>query len=632
MLSFLYKALFGACLAVLCLEITYAQSAMRPAVPVVISTIAYDETGRLVLTKNGQKLPDLNRKDAYTRSQMLGNPAGGETGIQLDFTKSGFTGTVAYGPYNENADYPAIAFLPKPVKIQDGKALLEVKNVFKGPNDFFKFSEKGTGIIGYRVIDADGRIIYESRVAFRGKGPYEVLPTVVEGPFINNLSPSGCVLSFETQVPVKTMVTVGNQTVQDVGPTTHHELTLAGLQPATEYPYTLTYGDRADRHTFRTAPAAGSRKPFTFAFACANRASTGGGERDFGGTNYQSSRAIMAAALLNNAVFMQATGDLTTGGNTSEDGHLLEYTNWKRALEPFWHKIPVYAGMGDHEVNYTTFTPDSASKRSTKIDRFPYQTESGEATFARAFVHPANGPISEDGASYDPNPTQTDFPTYQENVYYYTYDNVGMIVLNTEYWKCQDPKVDGSPEGYLMDKQMQWLAETMQKLERDPAIDHIFVNVHSAVFPNGDHANGAMWYDGRNTDRPKVAGVPMKDGILERRDQLLDLCVNKSKKFLAFTSGDEHNFAFLEVTPDFPMYPEGYALPKLKLSRSFYHINNGGGGSASYAMLTTPWMSRFQYFTEPPVLALMSVNGKTVTLKAFNAETFGSICRDVKLR
>ncbi|GAB4038427.1 hypothetical protein [Spirosoma gilvum] len=631
MLSFTYKALFRACLATLCPLLIQAQS-VKSTIPRVLSGLSYSETGQLVLTRNGQKLADLDKKDTYTLTQMVGNPVGNETGIQLDFNKPGFSGTVAYGPYNDKADYPAIAFLPRTVPIQDGKALLDIKNSVKAVNDFFKLSDKGEGILGYRVLDNTGRIIYEGRVAFTGKGPYSVVPTVIEGPFINNLTSTGCVISYETQVPVKTRLSVGNQLISDSQATTHHELAVNGLQAGTEYVYRITLEARTEQHRFQTAPAPGSRKPFTFAFACANRATSGGGERDFGGTNYQSSRAIMAAAVLNGAAFMQATGDLTTGGNPSEEGHLMEYTNWKRALEPFWHKIPVYTGMGDHEVNYLTFSPDPATKKNPKIDRYPYQTESGEASFARAFVHPFNGPASEDGASYDPDSKQVDFPTYQENVYYYTYDNVGMIVLNTEYWKSHYPGVDGSPEGYIMDQQFKWLTETMQKLEKDPAIDHIFVNVHSAVFPNGDHANGAMWYEGKNDERPNVAGTPVKTGILERRDQLLDLCVNKSKKFLAFLSGDEHNFAFLRVTPDTPMYPENYALSKLKLSRSFYHINNGGGGSAPYAMLATPWMNQFQYFTEPPVLALISVNGPTVNLKAFNAETFGSICRNVKLR
>ncbi|HSC38519.1 MAG TPA: hypothetical protein VLD19_11620, partial [Chitinophagaceae bacterium] len=435
----------------------FAQNMDKPAIPAVLAELSYNTEGRLIYSKNGQQLADAGKTDAYTLTQMLGKPAGAATGIQLDFNKPGWNGTIAYGPYAENALYPTVAFLPKTVKMTDGRALLEFKDVFKGSNDFFKLSEKGGGIVGYRVMDSEGKIIYEGRVAFSGKGPYTVLPTIVEGPFINNLSPSGCVISYETQVPVKTTVTVGNHAFADNEAVTHHEIAIAGLQPATGYPYTIAYGDRTDSHAFKTAPREGSRKPFNFAFASASRATTGGGERDFGGTNYQSTRAIMAAAMMNNAVFMQSTGDITLGGNPSEDGHLLEYANWKRALEPFWSRIPVYVGMGDHEVNFISFTADTITKKATKIDRFPYATLSGETTFARAFVNPANGPESEDGAVYDPNPRQVDFPTYKENVFYYTYDNVAMIVLNTEYWKGEDPKVSGTPEGYIMDQQLKWL-------------------------------------------------------------------------------------------------------------------------------------------------------------------------------
>ncbi|HKB91601.1 MAG TPA: hypothetical protein VKC60_13870, partial [Opitutaceae bacterium] len=168
----------------------------------------------------------------------------------------------------------------------------------------------------------------------------------------------------------------------------------AGLRAATHYAYAISYGDRIDRHRFETAPEEGSRKPFTFAFASANRATTGGGERDFGGTNYSSTRAVMAAAMLHDAVFMQASGDITTGENAIEGAHLLEYANWKRALEPFWSKIPVYVGFGDHEDQFVTFSPSPVTKKSPKLDRFPYATDSGEAVFAKAFVHPANGPDS----------------------------------------------------------------------------------------------------------------------------------------------------------------------------------------------------------------------------------------------
>lgn len=605
----------------------------RPGIPSVLHGVSYNANGKLILTAQSGDLEELERKDLYPLSQLIGNPAGVDDGIMIDIQKPDFNGSVAYGPLDEKAVYPTIAFLPREVKMVGGKALLEIKKMFTRSNDFFKFEESGKGIIGYRIMNSEGKIIYEGRAAFEGKRPYQVVPTIIEGPMVGNLSDKGCVISFETQMPVKAIITIGDKKFTDSDAATHHEITIHDLLPAVNYTYTVSYGNRSISSSFTTAPKPGSRKPFSFAFASANRATTGGGERDFGGVNYQATRAIMAAAAMNNAAFMQVQGDITNGGNSTEDGHLLEYANFKRALEPFWNRVPVYVGFGDHEPNKKVFSPDPVTKKSRSIGAFPYASSSGEATFRKAFVNPDNGPESEDDASYDPNPGEMDFPTYKENVYYYTYDNVAMIVLNTEYWESKDPAVSGGcPEGYIMDQQVQWLAATMNKLESDMSIDHIFVVVHGAVFPNGDHLPDAMWWNGENRSRPVVAGVPVAKGILERRDEILDLCVNKSRKFLAFISGDEHNFSFLEITPQSDIYLSGYTGKKLQLKRSFYNINNGGGGSAPYAMLPSPWSKGFSYFTAPPVLAMITVNGKTVTLKAMRAETFEKICENVKLR
>jgi hypothetical protein len=208
-----------------------------------------------------------------------------------------------------------------------------------------------------------------------------------------------------------------------------------------------------------------------------------------------------------------------------------------------------------------------------------------------------------------------------------------MIVLNTEYWESKDPfATSGCPEGYIMDQQTKWLKETMEKMEKNTNIDHIFVSIHGAAFPNGDHLADAMWWNGDNASRAVVAGVPLSKGTIERRDEILDICVNKSKKFIGFLSGDEHNFSFLEITPASSIYTDNYSGTKLKISRPFYNINNGGGGSAPYGILTSPWSVNYKYFTQPPVAALISVNGKSVTLKAISGETFGRICNDVKLR
>jgi hypothetical protein len=48
------------------------------------------------------------------------------------------------------------------------------------------------------------------------------------------------------------------------------------------------------------------------------------------------------------------------------------------------------------------------------MDKFPYDTQSAESAFQDTFVNPDNGPLSEDNNQYDPNPNETDFPSYRE--------------------------------------------------------------------------------------------------------------------------------------------------------------------------------------------------------------------------
>ena len=117
---------------------TALTAAPQPEIPAVLSALSYNADGKLVLAKNGQQLVELERKDAYSLPQMIGAPVGTETGIALDFGDPEFNGTIAYGPYNEATDFPTVAFLAKGVKAQGGKALLEIKSAFTGPNDFLK--------------------------------------------------------------------------------------------------------------------------------------------------------------------------------------------------------------------------------------------------------------------------------------------------------------------------------------------------------------------------------------------------------------------------------------------------------------------------------------------------------------
>jgi hypothetical protein len=282
--------------------------------------------------------------------------------------------------------------------------------------------------------------------------------------------------------------------------------------------------------------------------------------------------------------------------------------------------------MGNHEALMRLF---QTNKDYFAVDRFPYDTESAEAIFGKNFVNPLNGPDSEDGAKYDPNKKKVDFPSYKENVFYYTYDNVAVIVLNSDYWYSpstkQIPVTGGGLHGYIMDQQLAWLEATMQQLEEDAGIDHVFVTQHTPCFPNGGHVQDDMWYNGNNEYRPYVAGKPLEKGIIERRDQILDILINKSTKTRAILTGDEHNYAKTEVGPKTNIYPDNWEMDKLSLTRTIYQINNGAAGAPYYAQEQTPWSGSVTGFTTQNALVIFNIHGEEIVMEVLNPDTLEKV-------
>jgi hypothetical protein len=319
-----------------------------------------------------------------------------------------------------------------------------------------------------------------------------------------------------------------------------------------------------------------------------------------------------------------------SGYVTSPDQLTYELANWKRAIEPQAHWMPVYTGLGNHEAILREFS--GAGATSVRIGRFPYSTESTEAVFARELVNPANGPASEDGAAYDPDPSTIDFPPYRRNVFWYQYDNVAMVVLNSDYWFTPSvalvPGSGGNLHGYLMDQQIAWLGKTLDEIEANKTIDHVFLTVHTPLFPNGGHVGDAMWYGGNNTQRASVAGKPVSKGIIERRDDLLAL-IQQHPKVLAVMTGDEHNYNKTRLDATVPIYPPNWDKPKVALKRPFWQINNGAAGAPYYAQDDTPWSAAVSGFSTQHAICFVIVDGPKVRLETVNPETLEVLDRAV---
>ncbi len=607
-----------------------AQQAV-PRVPLVHSSIAVDEDGRLFVQWDGRRYYDFERPNRLTLEQLKGTVHGTDVGLHFSFGNPSLAGSLFFGfiPYGESK-HPSPVYFGLASPIRDGEASIDIKNQLAGMYDLVGWQKSGRGTIGYRVSHESGRLLYDGRVSFRGTGPFEVDLTVTEGPFVNRVGPDGATISFETNFAIVATVEVNGQRFADPTPTRRHEIPITGLRPNQEYTYRIEYDDNELEFSFRTAPEPGSRHPFTFSYASDSRSGQGGGERNLYGTNYYMMRRIMAVSALHNVAFTQFTGDLISGNLDNKGEMNLQYANWKKAVEPFAHYFPVYVSMGNHEALVRFFVSDGAHS-TLSIDRFPFVTESAEAVFADNFVNPDNGPESEDGAVYDPNMTSLDFPPYAESVFYYTYDNVAMIVLNSDYWFAPSiatvPITSGGVHGYIMDKQMEWLDETVTAFEIDENIDHIFVTCHVPFFPNGGHVADAMWFHGDNAVRPYVAGRPVSKGILERRDQLLDIIVNRSAKVVAILTGDEHNYSFLEITPHTDIYPDGYRGEKITLFRTVYQVNNGAAGAPYYAQEQVPWTPHVSAFTTQNAVVLFHVNGENVDMEVINPDTLEEVHR-----
>lgn len=602
-------------------------------VPAVHSNMGTDEEG-LYYEKDGEKLYALPEK-GRSLSHFEEAASGTEEGIAFDF-RNDLNGTLYFGFISQEGDFHFPVYFKKEARIEDGKAEIPIKEALSGKYDMIGWEEEGKGELGYRVLNEKGEMLYDGRVAFEGNGPFRCIPTIVDGPTVNTVTHEECRILYWTDRKAETELFVrpadlntemegGFNIVRDREARKKHEVHLEELEPDTEYRYEVRLEDgRKSVGRFHTSPEPGSRKKFTFAYASDSRAGKGGGERDLYGANAYIMKRIGALCHAEDAAFLQFTGDLINGYSNSIPDQKLQYRNWRRSIEPFWRYMPINTAMGNHEALTHAF-PNEEGKYPFSVDRFPYKEESAEALFAELFVNFENGPESEDGASYDPDPEAKNFPSYKENVYSYVHDNVAMLVLNSDYWYAPsvayESGTSGGLHGYIMDQQLEWLEKELKGYEARDAIDHIFVTLHTPFFPNGGHSHDDMWYSGNNDPRPHVNGEKMEHGIIERRDQLLERIVNRSEKTRAILTGDEHNYNKLQVAPDMPRYPKGYEGDSLELERSIWQINNGAAGAPYYAQEELPWSDRVDPFSTKNALVLFHVEGESLRMETVDPRT-----------
>lgn len=598
-------------------------------IPITYNNLRYDSIGQLLGKNTDGTETILRRKPAkFTLAGVIPKATGDKNGLILRFSaKNLWGGALTYGliPYGQHSFPTAVLRFNAKIDSLTGAVFLPIRKDLRDGYDHTGWQKKGFGVLGYRLTDAKGRIIYEGKQAFSAS-PEGFLPkpTVLRGPFVSCQAHNSVVIWYESSEPVFTQIKTDSEpdTFFSRSRNVHHEVKLSNLAADTKYNYTVGCDSVDLRFSFRTAPLPGAQTPFIFAYASDSRSGYGGGERNIYGANAQIMGRIGALAQREGAAFVQFTGDQTDGYLSEPDEMRLQSANWMHAVEPYWHYMPFNVGMGNHE----SLGWWSDTEKWIVADGFPYETHSGEAVFAEMFVNPMNGPQSEDGSKYDPDPYRRgDFPSYRENVYHYQYGNTAMVVLNSDYWYApllkKTRSIGGNLHGYLMDQQMRWLETTLGEMERDTTIDHVFITVHTPPFPNGGHRGDCMWYDGNNEHRPWIAGKPVEKGIIERRDELLDICANRSEKVVGFLCGDEHNYNRMLMRDETPRYPPDWDKPRLTLRRPLWQIINGAAGAPFYAQQELPWSAEVQGFTVQNALCLFDIDGKKVRLRVVNPDT-----------
>lgn len=579
-----------------------------------------------VRTDKGEFWPLDRPQPEHTLFQMRDHIKGTKNGLSFNFRNKSLSGTLYYGFIdNDEWKFPQPVFYKNTAKIDKGRTSIDIIGDFTGKYDMVEWQEKNKGTLGYRVTNSEGKFLYDGKVTFGYDNENEFYndTSIIEGPILQNLQPDGVTVMFKTSFEAKPAITVNGKTYKNENIRTHHEILINDLEPDNSYEYTIHIGDLKRTYSFKTAPKKGSEKAFTFAYASDSRAGQGGGERNIKGTNAYIMKKIGALANQEDARFMQFTGDLINGYSSHEGSINLEYANWKRAVGPFAHGLPINVGFGNHEAFLHRF--DDGSQYGVSIDKFPFSQQSAETVFSHQFVNPDNGPESEDGSRYDPEENEQNFPGYKETVYHYTYGNVAMIVLNSDYWYApsleHNPLTSGNLHGYIMNQQLGWLKKTLSEFKADKGIDHIFITLHTPFFPNGGHVDDDMWYDGQNKYRPIVNGNRVEKGIIERRDEMLELLMNNHDKVRAILTGDEHNYNRLPIHNAMERYPENYDEEKVNLNDTLWQINNGAAGAPYYAKEKTPWQQHVTNFTTQNALVLFHVDGESIRVEVINPDT-----------
>ncbi len=574
----------------------------------------------------------------FTLKQIYDSINDGDTGLSLDLSKlkkalhggsidtEKIFGKTYIGPYPMESK--EITYSYKRFRLSGnivrGKGNLYLKGLFRPSINSEDWTDQGQVIIRVELkLDQEGLDLalgtYDVIVRFKIiNGKFYKVPTVVEGPFVNMIRSDAAgevVISFKTSEPLIGGVIINKKNDDkkirfgNKKPGIKHEIKLSGLKPASLYDYKIDAGGYISRpYTFKTAPKPGKGK-VVFSYTADSRAGNGSGDTNYLGVNYRTMERLANLAYQRGSEFFIFGGDLLNGNTSSIDDFRTQIHGWKQTMSGFWSLRPVYTCIGNHESLIKVFENKKVygKLRLLKMDRWPYITDSTEAVFADEFVYPENGPETSDKRR----------PTYKENVYSFQYGPVKFIVFNNNYWvaKSKSPMgkaaklIGGSPEGYIMRDQMDWIKNELKIAENDSNVKYIILYAQEPIFPNGGHVKDCMWYYGNNNVRayytdPKTGElIDEGKGIIDVRNEFVRL-VGNNKKVAAVLGADEHAFHKTLIDKNVPIGDmkkddknndgiigkDNESISSLSdLKYPVWYLVSGGGGAPYYAAEPAPW-------------------------------------------
>jgi len=639
---------------------TNARSLIAGSVFVSLLLVAFSAAAQdlPVLEPNlPSKVSGVRNPVTFDQIHNIVGPSEDGSGFVLDLNDSSYWGWIYSGPFplaGSDIDYSRYRIR---TPLRNGKGVIHCRNFFTidryNPNHW----PAETMTVAYRLelfrttLNGQPKPLgfYDSLLSFTlepapsnktdaGRRLRKV-PTIVEGPFVcmvRSDNPTEVLLTWRTDEPCTAELVLWKlpptqATVQPACSQSHrtgslsqidcpaacpppnqpptarissasrravrqHELWLRGLAPNTTYAYRLqcTASDgricRSRCYRFQTAPEKGKMR-VVFVFASDSREGVGSGERNYMGHNRYILRQIVRQAYRRRADFIIFGGDLVNGYTSQSQDFRLQIQAWKQTVAAFWHHRPVYPAMGNHETLLNVYS-------GLAMDKWPYPTHSAEAVFAEQFWNPRNGP----------KPADPRRPSYAETVYYFQYGPVLCISFNNNYWWTTNHKCSqfgGCPEGYLMEDQLGWLEQQLQRAEEDDTIKYVVLYAQEPVFPCGGHLKDAMWYNGNNSARAytyrKGKLVPEKAGIIQVRNRFWT-AVARCSKVAAVLVGDEHAYYRLLIDNRTAVgvmalddsngnnkLDDGRISPNPAFKYPTWHITAGTAGAPYYAPEKAPW-------------------------------------------